>query len=1539
MRLKYLDYYVYPAASPDRQAADRQITSTLIINQNLIVMRKLTTLCLALLIGLGTAFGVAPQRSHGVLPLKVRNHGVKAPPSMSRAKSATNLPSLGGGAAYFKSMLPSAMMRVGSSGSTVYGWLGYSNSATAALGFTEINVADGSYATPLFDNDQMAVASTFIRQGRVCVYARMVLMGMLMGNEYLEYDMETGNVVKTVELNTEDYSQCVVTAAYDPAKDMIYGYTFNSAGTGYEYFTAPATEPGNFTRMSTQEKCMSLTYDAVNGQLIGVNDSQKLVRIDPETGVMTSLASCPVVNTYISGICYSPIDNAYIWNPSNDNGAWLYKISLPDYKFTKICDYPALEEFLSLMCTDTRAIDAKAPGAATIDNVILGAEPGEDPVAVFFYTIPTTTFDGTEITERMDYTATIDDVYYTDGTVSPGNGGNPFILSYATTEGFHTISLTLSLDGKEGPSVSRRLWVGNDTPKSPENVTLTETGITWDAVSEGVNGGLVDTDALTYTVYMDGKEIASGLTETKYDYTIPAGEIANHRASVVAVCNGHTSEPGLSNGMISGDPMELPVTIAPTADQFTLCTIIDNNKDDRSFIFTQDEQGNDSFCYIFSAQRLGDDYAVMPPMNFPDADAVYRVSVKAACSDPTSPEMMEVYIGDKPEASAMQQCLIERTEVSSKDYTTYTALFTVPASGTYYVAVRNTSKPDSYYMYVRDITVEKTDVSSSAPGVATGLNAVADGEGKLSATVGFTMPKKSISGADLASDTELTAKAITQGGTATCTGKPGEKVSVSVPTVQGENLVTVTVSSTEGEGAPVTTSVWTGIEAPDMVQNLRAVASEDDMTIHLSWEPPVKGVNGGYCPSTGITYYLCDYTEQGWVIGDAIGTDVLKHDIALASNAPQDLYRYGILAENVGGRADYLASISCVAGKPYDVPFTEVFHSDGYEYGPIAIMRPDASYTMQWTVDNPSQLGAGFATPSGGALIGYTSENSVSKGLISASKVSTLGCTNACVTMNFFYGVCSDIEVLVAGYGDDEPVSLGKISDLNKANLSYGYNDIQFNLPAKYQNRKWVQIYIRGEVSGSSQAVIIPTFGVTEQYDDDMEVTLQTPSSLSMDRKNTVKAIIRNNGTKPGKVRSGKWTLTGRYGDVLLVENVAEGGELQPGQTAELTLELTPEADWGQRPKLSFAFDTPDGNPLNDSAESTLWLYIGDKPLVLDLRGVDAGDDYIDLAWTEPTTGMAKASFEGETVGEELPAFLNDFQNLDMDNSIVYGLEEFGHYYPRAAFAVWSISELNAFLGEEVLDKYDGDKFAIAFSPIDDGKGAPDADDWLISPEVKGGSKVSFGVSALSYEYEETLQILYSTTGDTPADFKLLETVKTSEGTWEDVEVTLPEDAKYFALRYVSNDAFAIMIDGISYTPANGGETVVAYDIVRDGEVISAAAKAAGYYRDATIADRNAKYAYNVIPVLGDGSRGMKSNTVYIQASGVNDVTGGSQVVYTTPGTIHLVGFDGQQTAVYGIDGLCRWSGKAAAHNAVSVPAGVYTVKAGKAAYKILVKE
>lgn len=35
MRLKYLDYYVYPAASPDRQAADRQITSTLIINQNL----------------------------------------------------------------------------------------------------------------------------------------------------------------------------------------------------------------------------------------------------------------------------------------------------------------------------------------------------------------------------------------------------------------------------------------------------------------------------------------------------------------------------------------------------------------------------------------------------------------------------------------------------------------------------------------------------------------------------------------------------------------------------------------------------------------------------------------------------------------------------------------------------------------------------------------------------------------------------------------------------------------------------------------------------------------------------------------------------------------------------------------------------------------------------------------------------------------------------------------------------------------------------------------------------------------------------------------------------------------------------------------------------------------------------------------------------------------------------------------------------------------------------------------------------------------
>ncbi len=1506
-------------------------------------MRKLTTLCLTFLIGLATMMAATPERVARVPKVRMSNSGLRAvsmPTRQNHAKSV--LPTIGTEAqTAFAARMANGPMKAGPTGSTVYGWLGYSTKSTSPTGFCEI-FADGTYAGPQYDNDY-AVTAAYIRKGKVNVFARMEFLGMTLFNGIMEYDMQ-GKLLNTINLTTSDHTQDVLTVAYDPAADKLYGYTLNANGDAYMFFSAPGSNPASFTAIPTTETCTAMTWDAVHGKLIGINLGNKLMEIDPATGATKTLAYAPVESEFISGLCYSPIDGCYLWNANTtydgSDKSYFYKISYPDYTFTKVYEYQYTEQFISFMCTDTRDIDPKAPAAPLIDNVVLGTE---EPQALIYYTIPTTTFDGATVTERFDYVCEVDGKEYTSGTVAPGNGGNPFMINYVDiSEGKHIFTLKLSLKGKMGPEASRELYVGYDTPLTPQNVQLTPEGISWEAVTQGVNNGVIDLDNLTYRVSVDGKEVARDVKGTKYDYTLPEGELALHRASVVAVNHDHVSEAGLSNGMVAGKPLSLPQTIVPTEDQFQLCSTIDANNDGRSFMYNHDNNGDETFCYIYAAGTPADDYAVLPCMNFDNASAIYRVSLDAACSDDMAPEAFEVYVGTAPTKEAMTQCVIERTVVPHTSYARYDALFRVPAAGNYYVAVRAVSDPDRYYLFVRNVTVEKTDIAPGAPAAATEIQATPMAQGQLKATVEFKMPATTIDGNTIAASENLKATVSTTAGSADVTGTPGKKVSVEVPTVQGDNIVNITVSSSKGPGATARASVFTGVDRPDVVTNLRMDASEDNMTLHMTWEPPTTGVNGGYCAPTGLSYYLCTYENGSWNIGDKIGIDILSFDIRLQANAKQTLYRYGILAENEAGRGDYLSTAVCVGGKPYDMPFAESFADQSYKYGPIVIMKPDETYTGQWNIVDPSALGPQFAYPGlEHALACYNEADGPGKALVGVSKVSTEGSTSASFQLTFYYGLGADIEVLAATYGDEEPQSIGKISDLNQANLSMGYNDVNFVLPEKFQNRKWVQFYLRAIMENDEQVAIIPQYKVIEQKAHDLAVTIEGPSCIYIDREATATAVITNAGTQSADMRSGKWTIATKEGRQIAVEAVpAANTTLAPGESTKISYKFTPDAEYGQYARISYAFDTEDDKADNDKAEYVLWLEVSKEPVIVDLHATDSGDDFIDLAWTEPKIGFAMESFENETPDVQLPATIGKFKNIDGDDMYTYGMEGIPGSFPKGAFTVWSAQKVNSILGQTAIYAGHGDKFLIAFSPAESstGNGVDDADDWLISPAVEGGSQISFAVAAISAEFVETIEVLYSTTDDDTNSFKLLDTYDISDPYWKVLAATLPEDARYFAIRYVSNDKYAVLIDMINYVPEGETVSVLGYEIIRDGNVIAPNSNSKGRYRDATITDRDAIYAYNIVPLLSDGTRGKISNTAYLQASGVNEVTGQTTLLYTTAGTIHAVGFKGCRLAVYTTDGKMIASLHATEHDTIEVPAGIYMVKAGNETYKVIVR-
>lgn len=236
------------------------------------------------------------------------------------------------------------------------------------------------------------------------------------------------------------------------------------------------------------------------------------------------------------------------------------------------------------------------------------------------------------------------------------------------------------------------------------------------------------------------------------------------------------------------------------------------------------------------------------------------------------------------------------------------------------------------------------------------------------------------------------------------------------------------------------------------------------------------------------------------------------------------------------------------------------------------------------------------------------------------------------------------------------------------------------------------------------------------------------------------------------------------------------------------------------------------------------------------------------------------------------------------------------------------------------------------------------ADRWLISPEVKPGSTVRFHLSAMEDAREENIEVLYSTTDDDPDSFTNLDDIILISSRWRDFEYTLPEDARYFAIRYLGNTekSFGIVMDDISYEPAAGKSEIKGYDIFRNGSLVTENASAVGEYIDPIQGADNSTY-YNIRPVIQYPDflqRGMLSNTAFVGASSVADILLGNVTVCGSRGCILISGLDTETVDIYSVDGLkidSVTTGDADSMTSVPVAAGIYIVKTADATYKVIV--
>ena len=132
---------------------------------------------------------------------------------------------------------------------------------------------------------------------------------------------------------------------------------------------------------------------------------------------------------------------------------------------------------------------------------------------------------------------------YTDNDV-PEAGTYSYVVQGVNTAG-------------DGPAASVSVYIGEDVPAAPGEITLTADGnngfVTWTAPTEGLNGGYLSGDNLTYTVMRmpDAVEVATDILETEFlDETVPG--IGNYFYAVTASNDIGVGGTGESNIALLG---------------------------------------------------------------------------------------------------------------------------------------------------------------------------------------------------------------------------------------------------------------------------------------------------------------------------------------------------------------------------------------------------------------------------------------------------------------------------------------------------------------------------------------------------------------------------------------------------------------------------------------------------------------------------------------------------------------------------------------------------------------------------------------------------------------------------------------------------------------------------------------------------------------------------------------------------------------------------------------------------------------------------
>lgn len=847
-------------------------------------------------------------------------------------------------------------------------------------------------------------------------------------------------------------------------------------------------------------------------------------------------------------------------------------------------------------------------------------------------------------------------------------------------------------------------------------------------------------------------------------------------------------------------------------------TTIDANQDGNTFSRTTTYGNNWTGGVQYTGNaNPADEWLVMPSFEL-QKGFIYELSYQYKVSSSNNTYTVEWKAGTAATADAMTISVAAPQTIVYEwgAWKTVTTKVTVPEDGTYFIGMHLSSEANQGTVYFDNISLS-AGVNGAAPVTPTvqGPAFAIEGE-KLQTSFGITLPTETALGESLG-DNELTVSVSRDGSElSTLTGQPGATLTFTDEDAPLENCVySFTCALGDAVSPAVTVDATPRFGTPKAVENLTVVRDGDEFTI--SWDAVTEAASSSdlIFPSM-VTYTVKCGTE---VIVEKT-SELTTHYTATMPEDGQEAISFNVVAFSHNGRQSALTySDTFMVGNPYTGQFAESFASAKFE-------------RKTWVAEgnNVWKASVGQSYPTidpqdgdGGCLEFYTT--SAGEYRITSPVIDMSGLVNAKLKFWVYLDNTSYYEPKIqpAFLTDGEELMLGDVI-LLKSGSEKGWTEFTFDVPEQALTAPSQLMFIG--FGGTYGHMFVDNISIRSYLDHNLAVTAKASvKSFEVGQEVEIPVTVTNKGVND----EAEYTLR-LFADGEEVA-VLEGPAVSSLSSVNVTMPYKVHPKHAEQEILFYVAANldSDGDQTDNEYEFSVPVNANDLARATELTAT-ADKEKISLTWsapdvsTEPTFAETTESFEDWEAGSTEPR--NGWVFIDADGVKQYGLNGVNAGELFAATVMENFTAANSW--DPSMTSHDGNH-SLVITPAQASYGnytssSTAVDNWIISPEVKGGSEVSFYcMTFTSYSGSESYQILYSTGETTADDFTVLST-EYAPREWTLKTFTLPEDAKRFAIRINHGMSNPLLFDSFTFTTISTPAVHQGFNLYRDHVLLTSLA-------------------------------------------------------------------------------------------------------------------